>query len=142
MAQTERYWGQFQDVNNDLWTIRIYKEGYTGESSELTLGDNPLVINYEDDGDVFKPVVYSQCTIKVLTDKILDIYSKNIRFRAIRDKLLATVEFNFAILHTFKIMNYCFLNSNKRQFNVFCKKMIDRNDISFFHGIHPLVGFQ
>lgn len=74
----EIYYGQFKDVKNMLWTVRIYKKDYSGATQELLLGGDPLIINYEDDGDIFKSVVYSQCTIKVLTNKILNIYSKNI----------------------------------------------------------------
>jgi hypothetical protein len=72
------YFGEFRDINNTLWRINIYKEGFIGNAEELTLADNPVIINYEGDNDIYKPIKYSQCTIKVLTPKVLDIYSSKV----------------------------------------------------------------
>lgn len=70
-----RYKGEFRDMNDDVWTINIYKDGYMDYTEELILSSNPLTISYNIDGDIFKPVKYSGCSINVLTNEILDIYT-------------------------------------------------------------------
>jgi len=70
--------GEFRDNLNNLWTINIYKEGYSGETRELILGDSPCVIEYVGD-DPFKPIKYSGASIKVLTPTILkELYTGKI----------------------------------------------------------------
>lgn len=70
-----RYYSSYNDVNNKLITINIYKEGYEGTAEKFTLAADPVTINYECD-DVFKPIKYSGCTIRLVTPKILeDLYT-------------------------------------------------------------------
>lgn len=74
-----RYTGSFQNVENDLYTVNIYKEGYTGSAEEILLSGDPVIIDYEIDKDIFKPVKLSGCSINVLTKKILsDLYTGKI----------------------------------------------------------------
>ena len=70
--------GEFRDNLNNLWTINIYKDGYSGETRELILGDSPCVIEYVSD-DPFKPVKYSGASIRILTPTILkELYTGKI----------------------------------------------------------------
>ena len=72
------YKGQFKDTENNNWEVQIYKEGYTGETKELILGDSPVVIQYIGD-DPFKPIKYSGASIKILTPTILkELYTGKI----------------------------------------------------------------
>lgn len=72
-----KYRGQFRDVDNTLWTVDILKDENVSEIEEITLADPPLTIEYQQE-DVFQPLKCSAATIRVLTPKILDIYTGKI----------------------------------------------------------------
>lgn len=72
-----RYVGYFRDTNDVLCTVKFLKKGYIGESEELLLADNPVTINFNADS-IFKPIKYSGCSINVLTNKIVELYTGKI----------------------------------------------------------------
>jgi hypothetical protein len=72
-----KYRGQFRDVDNILWTVDILKQETVSAIEEITLADPPVNIEYQQE-DVFQPLKCSAATIRVLTPKILDIYTGKI----------------------------------------------------------------
>ena len=72
-----KYKGQFRDVDNTLWTVDILKDENVSEVEEITLADPPVTIEYQQE-DVYQPLKCSAATIRVLTPKILDIYTGKI----------------------------------------------------------------
>lgn len=75
-----RYQGGFRDVDNNKYVVNIYVNKSVSSVEELTLADDAVHINYEQDSsDVFSPIKCSGCTIKVLTKDILtDLYTGQI----------------------------------------------------------------
>lgn len=75
MAYNLMYSGCTRDLNDNELRVEIYKDG-AATAKEITLGGNsPITINYECD-DVFKPLIQSSCSIKVVTDEpLLDLYT-------------------------------------------------------------------
>lgn len=79
MSWGKIYEGYFKDVNNNSYTVRISREGAPGTTyKELLLADDPVIIEYAANEDVYKPLKESGCQINVLTPNVLtDIYSGN-----------------------------------------------------------------
>ena len=72
------YIGRYKDTNDSLWVISISNPNYSGTYKELKMADNPLIISYSCNDDIFKPVKYSSATVRVLTSEILKyLYSAN-----------------------------------------------------------------
>ena len=70
-----RYYSTFYGTDSTEYTLKVYKDGFTGTPQEITLSGDPVTIEYTQE-DIFKPTKLSGCTIKVLTPRILeDIYT-------------------------------------------------------------------
>lgn len=60
--------GTFSDINNKTYTIEI---AVGSDSKEITLGEDPVVIEYQGDSILYKPCKYSTATIRLVSDDYL-----------------------------------------------------------------------
>lgn len=78
-----RYYSEFRSVKDKLYRLEIHTI-FAVYSEELTLTDNPFVVEYESDM-LYKPLKMSNAVAGVLTNKILsDLYTaegQNIEIR-------------------------------------------------------------
>lgn len=77
MAKKLRYWGEFSSLQKDLWRIEIWQEGFTGDSREVVLGGNPVVVEWQET-DKLEPIQSSSATIELLSRadrEFLDMYT-------------------------------------------------------------------
>lgn len=70
------YKGQFKDLNDNLYTVKITTEGSTTEK-EITLGGTPFTTQMDSDGKtIYKSAKYQGATVNIITpDYNFDIYS-------------------------------------------------------------------
>lgn len=71
------YYSEFKDLNENSNSIEIYKDTSSSVTpTELLLSSDSVIINYEDNDDIFKPLKCSDAQINVLTDSVLtDLYT-------------------------------------------------------------------
>ena len=71
------YKGEFEDINNTVYTIKITTNGNTSSTSSLVLGGTPIITEIEtSDNHLYKPCKYSSATISLVSnDYMFDIYS-------------------------------------------------------------------
>ena len=71
------YKGEFEDINNTVYTIKITTNGDTSSTSSLVLGGTPIITEIEtSDNHLYKPCKYSSATISLVSnDYMFDIYS-------------------------------------------------------------------
>lgn len=70
------YSGQFKDINNNLFEVKITTSSGS-QTSSVTLGGTPFVTEMDSNGDtIYKPVKYQSATVTIITpDYNFDIYS-------------------------------------------------------------------
>lgn len=72
------YYADTRDLNEVPLLVEIYKDTdtYTPPVELYLSGDEPIVIKYDGDSNIFKPVMQSSATINVVTDEpLLDMYT-------------------------------------------------------------------
>lgn len=68
------YYSQFKDINGTTYQVDIYTGKGNGDI-ELTLGESPVIVEYESNG-LFSPIKSQSCTITILTETaLLDLYT-------------------------------------------------------------------
>jgi hypothetical protein len=78
----------YYNTNGEPITVEVSKNG---NIAELTLADGAVTIDYNIDS-IFAPLKQSGCSIKVLTDRILDLYTGK------RDEVEIRIYKNYALL--------------------------------------------
>lgn len=69
MSYGEKYFTNFFDNDNNKFRLQIFQWGFTGNaSSNLTLADNAVTINYAQDDDYFQPIIGSTCKLRIFID--------------------------------------------------------------------------
>lgn len=69
-----KYIGKFQDINEQLYTINLITNGE--DTTEVVLGDSPIIIESTNSDHIYKPCKYSNATIKLITDNYIpDLYT-------------------------------------------------------------------
>ena len=80
-----RYKVQFADSNKNIYTVEIYREGYTGDVKELTGAASCFVVSGKDDDFMYVPLRPSTATLTVLeSDLLLDLYSINNQYAPVK----------------------------------------------------------
>ena len=70
-----KYQGSFKDVNNKDYTVTITTDS-SGTTSELVLGDSPVILEWVNEDHLYMPVRYSTATIKIITNNWMpDLYA-------------------------------------------------------------------
>lgn len=74
-----KYQIQFKDVDNNLYTIHIREDNYTGSVTKLIGGVSPIVINYDSESDfLYNPTRLSGAVLKVVgLDYLQSLFSTN-----------------------------------------------------------------
>lgn len=68
-----KYVGRFIDINEESYYMEIITKNDDTNTTNLTLGTPPFIVNYEGSSDMlYKPIKYSSATITVATDNIYD----------------------------------------------------------------------
>lgn len=71
-----KYIGQFQTVNDSRYTVSLITNGDDSSTTNVVLGDSPVIIEYVNDDNIYSPAKYSTATIKLITNDYLpDLYS-------------------------------------------------------------------
>lgn len=69
MSYGEKYFSNFFDNDENKYRLQIFQWGFTGNaSSNLTLADNAVTINYSQDDDYFQPIIGSTCKLRIFID--------------------------------------------------------------------------
>ena len=69
MSYGEKYFSNFFDDDENKYRLQIFQWGFTGNpSSNLTLADNAVTINYAQDDDYFQPIIGSTCKLRIFID--------------------------------------------------------------------------
>lgn len=80
-----RYRIPFKDINNNSYEVQIYREDYTGETTELTGATSCFVVSGTDEDFMYHPVRTSSATLSVLdSDLLLDLYSINNQYAPVK----------------------------------------------------------
>lgn len=80
-----RYTVKFKDSKNESYEVRIYREGYTGEPTELVGAPSCFVVSLSDDDFVYTPIRTSSATLRVIdSELLLDLYSINNQYAAVK----------------------------------------------------------
>lgn len=71
------YKGNFQDINNTEYTIKITTNGDSSSTTEVVLGATPIITEIEtSENHIYKPCKYSSATISIVSnDYMFDVYS-------------------------------------------------------------------
>ena len=73
-----KYIGNFVNMNDENCRVEFITHS-DGSDKEITLLRNPVIIKYEGDDDIFKPIKMSGATIKIWANEyLMDLYSSNI----------------------------------------------------------------
>ena len=72
-----KYFSQFKDVNDQLYTFNIITNGDGTTTKEFTLGGSPFTTEMDNsDKIIYKPCKYQSATIEMVSqDYNFDIYS-------------------------------------------------------------------
>ena len=69
MSYGEKYFTNFFDDDENKYRLQIFQWGFSGNaSSNLTLADNAVTINYAQDDDYFQPIIGSTCKLRIFID--------------------------------------------------------------------------
>ena len=72
------YTGLFLSVKGNTWTVKIFKDGFSGQTTEIEFPqDRPLEIAWEET-DKLEPLVCSSATLKIISDtdrEFIDLYT-------------------------------------------------------------------
>ena len=80
-----RYTIPFKGGDNAAYLVEIHREGYNGESKELTGAVSCFVVSGTNEDFIYTPVRTSSATIKVLdSELLLDLYSINNQYAPVR----------------------------------------------------------
>lgn len=76
-----RYYGEFADLKNEIWSYEAISNNLTTKTIELKFAKNsPLVIETDGGDNLFSGVKPRSCTAKIITDKIYeDLYSPTLK---------------------------------------------------------------
>tara|TARA_R100000426_G_scaffold55970_1_gene40002 strand:- start:55 stop:2457 length:2403 start_codon:yes stop_codon:yes gene_type:complete len=70
MAYGELYRVNFFDTDEHKFLLQIFEDGYSGlVSDNLTLGDNPVVVSYQQDNNFFNPIIGSSCKLQFYVEE-------------------------------------------------------------------------
>ena len=70
MAYGEKYFSNFYDTDENKYRLQIFQWNFIGNaSSNLTLADNPVTINYSQDDDYFQPIIGSTCKLRIFIEE-------------------------------------------------------------------------
>ena len=70
MAYGEKYFSNFYDTDENKYRLQIFQWNFTGNaSSNLTLADNAVTINYSQDDDYFQPIIGSTCKLRIFIEE-------------------------------------------------------------------------
>lgn len=70
------YTGQYYDLAGVQTVIKLYKNGFSGTSTDLILGESPLVIKQLGDGDeISKAVKGSEATLNIVSTENFTLYN-------------------------------------------------------------------
>ena len=70
MAYGELYRVNFFDTDEHKFLLQIFEDGYSGlVSDNLTLGDNPVVVSYQQDDNFFNPIIGSSCKLQFYVEE-------------------------------------------------------------------------
>ena len=71
MAYGVKYELDFSDIKGNKRSIQILKKDYTGEVNAIVGTDNPVIITYTNNDDIYTPIIGSRCTLNLKrTDSI------------------------------------------------------------------------
>lgn len=80
-----RYRVPFKDSMNESYEVRIYREGYTGEPTELVGAPSCFVVSLSDDDFIYTPIRTSSATLRVIdSELLLDLYSINNQYAPVK----------------------------------------------------------
>lgn len=72
------YTGLFLSVKGNTWTVKIFRDGFSGQTTEIEFPqDRPLEIAWEET-DKLEPLVCSSATLKIISDtdrEFIDLYT-------------------------------------------------------------------
>lgn len=77
MSMGLKYKGGFCSLNNTLYEVEIYREGYTGVASGIAFSDDPLQIEWSE-ADKLEPVQSSKAILQLYSDtdrQFIDLYT-------------------------------------------------------------------
>ena len=77
MSMGLRYKGGFHSLNQVLYEIEIYQEGYSGQVSDIAFCEDPLEIEWPET-DKLEPVQSSNATLQLYSDndrQFIDLYT-------------------------------------------------------------------
>lgn len=70
MSYGEKYFTNFFDDDENKYRLQIFQWGFSGNaSSNLTLADNAVTINYAQDDDYFQPIIGSTCKLRIFVEE-------------------------------------------------------------------------
>ena len=70
MAYGEKYFTNFYDTDNHKFRLQIFQWNYSGTpSSNLTLAEDGVTVNYSQDDDYFQPIIGSTCKLKIYVEE-------------------------------------------------------------------------
>ena len=70
MSYGEKYFSNFFDDDENKYRLQIFQWGFNGNaSSNLTLADNAVTINYAQDDDYFQPIIGSTCKLRIFVEE-------------------------------------------------------------------------
>jgi len=74
MAYGVKYELDFSDIKGNKRSIQILKKDYTGEVNAIVGTDNPVIITYTNNDDIYTPIIGSRCTLNLKrTDSLKSI---------------------------------------------------------------------
>ena len=63
-------------MNDSRYTVSLITNGDDSSTTNVVLGDSPVIIEYVNDDNIYSPAKYSTATIKLITNDYLpDLYS-------------------------------------------------------------------
>lgn len=65
------YYGQFRNINDELFTVRFTVNNGSTTQTEIKLGGTPCIITQES-SELFQPVKSQRCTVQIVSDDLLD----------------------------------------------------------------------
>lgn len=77
MSMGLRYQGGFHDLDNGLYDILIYQDGFVGDTSRIAFTDTPVIIEWMET-DKLEPVQSSKATLQLYSDhdrQFVDLYT-------------------------------------------------------------------
>ena len=70
MSYGEKYFTNFFDDDENKYRLQIFQWGFSGNaSSNITLADNAVTINYAQDDDYFQPIIGSTCKLRIFVEE-------------------------------------------------------------------------